>query len=111
MGAGSLLLLGGSRDQAQVIGFSGKYLMPLSYHASPKACSFFSLLVFLKIYLYCVYEYTVLVFRHQKRAPGLIVGGCEPPCGCQELNSGTLEEQSVLLTDEPSLQPSFILSF
>jgi hypothetical protein len=31
--------------------------------------------------------------------------GCEPPCGCWELNSGPLEELSVLLTAEPSLQP------
>jgi hypothetical protein len=32
--------------------------------------------------------------------------GCEPPCGnCWELNSGPLEEQSVLLTVEPALQP------
>jgi len=31
--------------------------------------------------------------------------GCEPPCGFWELNSGPLEEQSVLLTTEPSLQP------
>ncbi|CAO2628536.1 E3 ubiquitin-protein ligase NEDD4, partial [Lemmus lemmus] len=30
---------------------------------------------------------------------------CELPCGCWELNSGPLEEQSVLLTAEPSLQP------
>jgi hypothetical protein len=29
---------------------------------------------------------------------------CEPPCGCWELNSGPLEEQSVLLTAAPSLQ-------
>ena len=41
----------------------------------------------------------------QKRAPDLITDGCEPPCGCWELNSGPLEEQSVLLTAEPSLQP------
>jgi hypothetical protein len=34
-----------------------------------------------------------------------ITDGCEPPCGCWALNSGTLEEQSVLLTAEPSLQP------
>ena len=27
------------------------------------------------------------------------------PCGCWELNLGPLEEQSVLLTTEPSLQP------
>ena len=32
--------------------------------------------------------------------------GCESPCGCWNLNSGPLEEQSVLLTHEPSLQPS-----
>jgi hypothetical protein len=25
------------------------------------------------------------------------MGGCEPPCGCWDLNSGPLEEQSVLL--------------
>ena len=41
----------------------------------------------------------------QKRAPDPITGGCEPPCGCWELNSGPLEEQPVLLTSEPSLQP------
>ena len=41
----------------------------------------------------------------QKGAPGLIIDGCKPPCGCWELNSGPLEEQSVLLTSEPSLQP------
>ena len=43
-----------------------------------------------------------------KRAPDLITGGCEPPCGCRELNSGPLEEQAMLLTTEPSLQPKFI---
>jgi hypothetical protein len=35
----------------------------------------------------------------------LITDGCEPPCGCWDLNSGPLKEQSVLLTAEPSLQP------
>jgi hypothetical protein len=30
---------------------------------------------------------------------------CEPLCGCWDLNSGPSEEQSVLLTTEPSLQP------
>ena len=34
-----------------------------------------------------------------------IIDGCEPPCGCWDLNSGPLEEQSVLLTTESSLQP------
>jgi hypothetical protein len=36
-----------------------------------------------------------------------ITDGCEPSCGCWELNSrGPLEEHPVLLTTEPSLQPS-----
>jgi hypothetical protein len=42
---------------------------------------------------------------YQKRASDLITDGCEPPYGCWELNSRPLEEQSVLLTAEPSLQP------
>ncbi|EDL34418.1 mCG1042149, partial [Mus musculus] len=42
---------------------------------------------------------------HQKRASDLITDGCEPPCDCWNLNSGPWEEQSVLLTAEPSLQP------
>jgi hypothetical protein len=62
--------------------------------------------LFLKIYLFYVYEYTVRCLQtHQKRASDLITDGCEPPCGSWELNSGPLEEQSVLLTTEPSLQP------
>jgi hypothetical protein len=40
-------------------------------------------------------------------ASDLIKDGCEPPRGCWDLNSGPLEEQSVLLTAEPSLQPDF----
>jgi hypothetical protein len=42
---------------------------------------------------------------HQKRASDLITGGCEPPCSFWDLNSGPSEEQSVLLTAEPFLQP------
>jgi hypothetical protein len=33
------------------------------------------------------------------------MGGCELPHGCWNLNSGPLEEQSVLLPAEPSSQP------
>ena len=43
-------------------------------------------------------------FAHQRRALDLITDGCEPPCGCWELNSRLLEEQPVLLTTEPCLQ-------
>lgn len=41
----------------------------------------------------------------QKRASG----GFEPPCECWELNMGHLEERSVLLTAETSLQLLFFL--
>jgi hypothetical protein len=44
-----------------------------------------------------------------KRASDLITDGCEPPCGCWELHLGPLEEQSVLLNAELSLQPSDII--
>ena len=41
---------------------------------------------------------------HQMTASDPMTDGCELPCGCWDLNSGPLEEQSVLLTAEPSLQ-------
>ena len=34
-----------------------------------------------------------------------VADGCELPCWCQELNPSPLQEQPVLLTTEPSLQP------
>jgi hypothetical protein len=46
---------------------------------------------------------------HQQRASDLITNGCEPPCGCWDLNSEPLEEQSVLLPAEPSLQPWLVI--
>ena len=48
---------------------------------------------------------STLLQTHQKRASDPITDGCEPPCAFWELNSGLLEEQSVLLTAEQSLQP------
>jgi len=58
------------------------------------------------MYLFIIYKYTVAVFRHTRRGHQIsFTDGCEPPCGCWELNSGPLEEQSVLLTTEPALQP------
>ena len=41
---------------------------------------------------------------HQKRASESITDGWKTPCGCWELNSGLLGEQSVLSAAEPSLQ-------
>jgi hypothetical protein len=46
--------------------------------------------------------------REREKASDPITDGCEPPCGCWDLNSGPLEEQSVLLTAEPCLQLPFI---
>jgi hypothetical protein len=43
--------------------------------------------------------------RGQKKTSDPIIDGWEPPYRYWELNSGLLEEQSVLLTTEPSLQP------
>ena len=66
---------------------------------------FFCLFFFLKSYLFIICKHTITVFRHPRRDSVIITDGCEPPCGCWDLNSGPSEEQSVLLTTEPSLQP------
>jgi hypothetical protein len=53
-----------------------------------------------------IHKYTVAVFRHTRR--GLQISlwvVVKPPCGCWDLNSGPLKEQS-LLTIEPSCQPA-----
>jgi hypothetical protein len=39
---------------------------------------------------------TDAIFRYTRRGRQIsLQDGCEPPCGCWELNSGPLEEQSV----------------
>jgi hypothetical protein len=52
-----------------------------------------------------LFVYFMCMSTHQKRSSDPITDGYKPPCGCWQLNSGPLEEQSVLLTDEPPLQP------
>jgi hypothetical protein len=81
------------------------------------------MLVFLFIYFFetrlffkrCIYLFYLFICVHchflqtyQKNASDPVIDGCEPPCGCWELNSGPLEEQSVLLFPELSLQLLFI---
>jgi hypothetical protein len=62
--------------------------------------------IFLKIYLSIFIQiHHSPPQTHQKRASDPIIDGCEPPWSCWKLDSGPLEEQSVLLTTEPSLQP------
>jgi hypothetical protein len=65
--------------------------------------------LFLRFYFY---EYTVAIFRHTRRYHLYpITDGCEPLCGCWELNSGPLQEQPVSLTAEPSLSPALHVFF
>jgi hypothetical protein len=57
------------------------------------------------LFILCTWVHCCYLLTHHKRASDLITDGCESPCGCWELNSGPLEEQTVLLTTESSLQP------
>ena len=67
---------------------------------------FFLSFFFLKIYLFYLYEYVVAASRHTRTGYWIpLADGYKPPCDCWELNSGPLEEQSVLLTTELSFQP------
>jgi hypothetical protein len=47
---------------------------------------------------YCMYMSTLSACMpaYQKRASDPIISGCEPQCGCWEMNSEPLEEQPVL---------------
>jgi hypothetical protein len=69
------------------------------------------LFVSLELFILCIWVHFHCLQIHQKKVTEFITDICEPPCGCWELNSGPLEEQSVLLTSEPSLQPptSFLI--
>ena len=72
----------------------------------PGFCLF--VFVFFKDLFYLFYVSSCCCLQtHQKRGLDPVTDGCKPPCGCWELNSGPLEEQSVFLTAEPSLQPYF----
>jgi hypothetical protein len=63
-----------------------------------------SLLLLLLLYffkdllIYFLYMSISLQTHHKRASDPIITDGCEPSCGCWELNSGPLEEQSVLLT-------------
>ena len=62
------------------------------------------------LFILFIWEPCSCLQTHQKRASDPITDGCEPPCGCWELNLHPLEDQSVLLTTEPSLQPRTLIS-
>jgi hypothetical protein len=67
---------------------------------------FFNIYLFIYLFIYlCVWVCCSCFQTHQKRASDLITDGCEPPCGCWDLNSGPSKEQLALLTTGPSRQP------
>jgi hypothetical protein len=61
-------------------------------------CFYFLFIYFLDLFIYYMSVHCSCPQTHQKRASDLITGGCEPPCGCWDLNFGPSEEQSGALT-------------
>jgi hypothetical protein len=57
-----------------------------------------------KRFIHFIYMSTLQLSSHTAEGTNSITDGYEPPYGCQELNSGRLEEQPVSLTIGPSLQ-------
>jgi hypothetical protein len=73
----------------------------------PKWIDFF--FFFFKIHLFIICKYSVVVFRRTRRGRQVSLWMVvSHHVGCWDLNSGPLEEQSVLLTAEPSHQPRFL---
>jgi hypothetical protein len=85
-----------------------------SSHTGPVACLLACLLPFflflILFIIICKYVHCSCLQPHQKRVSDLTMDGCEPSCGCWDLNSGPSEEQSVLLPPEPSHQPPVAFS-
>ena len=61
------------------------------------------------LFILCIWVHCLQT--HQKRVLDPIKDDSEPLCGSWELNSRPLEEQSVLLPAEPSLQPFVLFWF
>jgi hypothetical protein len=73
---------------------------------------FFSLflsLFFKGLFILCMWVHCPSLQTHRKRTSDPITDGCEPPCGCWELNSGPLEEQSALKSW--AISPALICHF
>ena len=83
-------------QRMQRLGFeTSSQLLWLSHPSSqPELLLFW---FFLKDFILYLWLHCHCLQTHQKRASYLITGGCEPPCGCWDLNSGPLEEQSLTL--------------
>ena len=71
-----------------------------------KPITLLSFIVFFKIYIFYMWEFSgVSPQKHQRRLSDPVTDGC------WELNSGPLDEQPVLLTTEPRLQPMTLTSY
>lgn len=55
------------------------------------------------VYMHHIYAWCQWMPEKMLNPLGLEWCGCEPPCGCCELNRDPLQEQLVLLTPEPYL--------
>lgn len=68
--------------------------------------------IFLKdVFILCTWVHCSRLQTHQKRMLDLIIDDHKPPHGYWELNLGPLEQQSVLFSTEPSLQPHCVQVF
>ena len=59
----------------------------------------------------CLCAMCVLVLVEASSLRTEVTDGCDPPCGCWELNPDPLEEQPVLLTAELFLSPWQLLFY
>ena len=85
-----------------VIGLVGKCFYILSH-----ATNLPSVFHLVTVFNFNVWMLGWMYITCQKRALDTFINACEPPCGCWELNSGSLEKQPVFLTTEPSHQLLF----
>jgi hypothetical protein len=78
-----------------------------------KMLPIYTFVQFITLFLFylCISALSTCMLAYQKRASDPITDACEPACGCWELNSGPLEEQSVLLTTDVSLWSLYLLFF
>ena len=87
--------------------YLGPLLTPVDPACSIQSCSLSPCSLRTKdLFYYYKWVHYCCLQTHQKRVSDLIISGCEPPCGCWDLNSEPSEEQSVFLPAEPSCQPS-----
>ena len=97
--------------QEKVLLTADPSLQPLATFISLlKICLLYSMNA-LPVCVYVYMPYVYLVPMEVRRGPWIpllgvaITGSCELPCECWDLNPGPLEEQQVLFTSEPQLQP------